>query len=399
MHTGIDDGSGTGGGMVIQGAGFAALHRAFPQMPFTGGKFLNPMTLVTIVASNDTERAALFQFSDDLIQSTWWPAVTAGFGLPRPMASLHLTGAAITADVTEAQLITYIQQTIAGGPQPNGNTLYLMYLPDGLEVKGSFFCAFHKPFPNKATTIGDDWSVVTRCGVFKGGETNLQALTRFASHEIIEAATDPILTGFTLGTTPPTPWTASIWRAYQEHGYVEMADICEGTRQFIANTRGGSWEYQRIWSNQAAALGGDPCVPAVKEPYFNINALQDWYSGAAGSQVVIPFTGWSTAPRGPWLLSMHLKNGSPFFLRFKTSFWTSTITTQMGLISLGAGCLPFPGINNGQTGTLTVNIPAGAQPGDFAVFTVHSFEEHPSNCSPNLDQDSFHFWLVGVYVP
>src|SRR5207245_7726941 len=124
----VDGGPGVdSGGLPDSGqpdAGFTtAAHRSFPAMPYNGGNFLSPMTWVTIVASNDADQASLFQFSDDLITSSWWTAVTSEYGIAAPARSIHVTGPAITADMTNAQLITYIQQQGATVSPANGNTL------------------------------------------------------------------------------------------------------------------------------------------------------------------------------------------------------------------------------------------------------------------------------------
>jgi hypothetical protein len=48
---------------------------------------------------------------------------------------------------------------------------------------------------------------------------------------------------------------------------------------------------------------------------------------------------------------------------------------------------------------VTVSVPADAQPGDFAVLSIHSFRETPATCLQPIDVDLRHFWPVGVYVP
>jgi hypothetical protein len=399
----LDAGSSTDAGTDagFDGGFQSAPHRGLPQMPVSANpKFLNPMTLVTIVASNDADIDSLFQFSDALSAGAWWTAVAGDYGIGAPSQSIHLTGAAITGDMTNSELVPYIQQTVGTtGPQPNGNTLYLMYMPAGTVVSDATFCGYHQAYPDYADSIGDAWAVMTRCPPFGGGQTALQAVTMVASHEVVEAATDPLFNAVTFGPAPAAPWSspvvASFGAGFAYRSLIEVGDLCEGTRIFVPSSDAG-WQYQRIWSNEAAAAGGDPCVPAQAEPYFNVNVPQDWYAVPAGVSQTIPLNGWSASPHDAWLIKTYLDNGSAFFQAQDGGFWE--LSSDLGPTQLWPGCLERTGMNNGVGGTLTVDMPAGASSGDWAVFGILSFDEEP-NCYPSPELDDYHRWLVGVYVP
>ncbi len=152
---GTTSGSGTSGspeGYVT------ATHRRFPFLPDNGGPVLSSMTLVTIVASNDQFADSLQAFGDDLIHSAWWSTVGPDYGLGPPQASLHLTGPAIASDMDATTVVAYIEGVIAArGPKPNGQTMYLLYLPDGIGLSDALppVCAYHSAFPSKSTTLGD----------------------------------------------------------------------------------------------------------------------------------------------------------------------------------------------------------------------------------------------------
>jgi len=82
------------------------------------------------------------------------------------------------------------------------------------------------------------------------------------------------------------PWTQSPWVAAL---YGEVGDLCVSTQ-----INEGSFTYQRIWSNSAAAKELDPCVPAVpavrlREHERPAGVVHD----ARGWLVQIPVTGWS----------------------------------------------------------------------------------------------------------
>src|SRR5450432_2960294 len=50
----------------------------WPTLP--GDAVMNPVSLVTIVASNDSEAASLFLFSDALVTSSWWSTLAEAYG-------------------------------------------------------------------------------------------------------------------------------------------------------------------------------------------------------------------------------------------------------------------------------------------------------------------------------
>jgi hypothetical protein len=372
-------------------ADLAPARRGFPLLGMHTGAVLKPMTLVTVVAQNDALAGELATFGDHLVSSAWWQAAAQPFDVGAA-TSVHATGPAITSDQTQDQMIAYLQSVIAAGaPAPNGATCYLLYLPDGIHISGPLpFGSYHAPFPSPAGTIGDGWAVVSRAKPYGGGETRLQQLTRDASHEVIEAATDPTWNSWSLDPVPSSPWSGSVWQVFQIPGPIETADLCEGSRLVEANGD----EYQRYFSNQAAARGGDPCVPPQAETYYNVTANQDWYPIAAGQTIEVPMTGWSAASTPDWL-TLAVVVGA-------TGGWASLDGKQLPVTSpLGQENAPCTGegLNDGVTATTTVQAPAGAQSGDFAVIQLESFRVDPKTCYPAPSGDQFHFWLFGVYVP
>jgi hypothetical protein len=400
---GAPDGGQVGAESGPADGGFVpASHLAFPQIPDLGGPVLSPMTLVTIVASNDSLAAQLQPFGDALVASSWWQAIGADYGVGAGASSVHVTGPAITSDQNQASLVAYIQGTIAdaGSPPPNGNTMYLVYLPDGVNLSDQPKCAYHHPFPDPASTVGDGWGAVARCAAVSQGETPIDEATRLASHEVAEAATDPTIRTYSLGGPGASPWTGSIWQAWYT-GDIETADLCIGTR-FIDTTSTATYEYQRSWSNSAAAAGGDPCVPGLGQPYYSASPSQEWYAIAAGQTVSIPVTGWSTSATQDWLVEPYLANASPRFAGLKTdppgAGGGLSVTGGLG-VATKAPCYPRVGINNGVQATVQVTAPAAVQSGDFATLQIMSYRNAPSSCNPPLTSDLFHFMLVGVYVP
>ena len=354
---------------VVAGPFVEAPHRPFPEIPANGHEVLSPMKLVSIVSAGDTLADDLLDFGDALVASNWWKAVGADYGLTTSTHVRIHSSEAITSNPTQSGMDAYIGRAISGHPEAadNGHAMYMLYLPDGIVDSGNANCASHGGYH----TIGQSgrvWGVAMRCATTGTGLSRLELLTVFASHEIIEAATDPNPgNGFTLGpiqTTQSSPWSST---------QGEVGDMC------VQTTVGeGSWTYQRSWSNAAAAAGGDPCVPPVKTPYFSVSVPQDWYAIPHGGSIDIPVTGWSKARVGDWVLETQQYAGSGTF--------TPALTSPTSMTAQGT---TLPTINNGRQATLKVRAPA--QSGAYAVIWILSIP-------PFASQDPYHFWPVGVYT-
>jgi hypothetical protein len=282
-------------------------------------------------------------------------------------------------------MISYIQSAIAGNAAaaPDGNTMYMLYLPPGIDAIDPMsgtntMCQFFGGFHDVYDMGGNAFAVGQRCPVQGTGLSELQDLTITASHEILEAATDPTPgSGWVLGAADlQQPWTTAPTLVAPGG---ELGDLCLGTKWVE-----GGYTYQRGWSNVAAAAGGDPCVPAYPNAkYYNASAPQPWYMVAAGGSVTIPLTGFASGPTGDWALESQPLSSSP------TGFAASVTSATNFIAQMGM----FPTTNNGRTATLTVTAPTVAS-GSWAVFGIGSVPLPPASGG-----DSVHVWPVGVYVP
>jgi len=297
--------------------------------------------------------------------------------------NVRVTGPAMTKNVTQDDIVAYINMLIQAkaAPAPNGNTMYMVYLPAGiveiapdgtLNTNCQIWEGFHLPFGNK----GDNWAFAQRC--YGDGQMGIDDATNTGSHEVYEGATDPTGNGWTLSIPSATPWTGEIWDSAGYGALVELADLCGGT-----TFREGGFDYQRVWSDAAAAKGGDPCVPAIAEPYYNVTA-DGWYQVTAGSTVQITLTGWSTAQMGDWYLD-HAEIGAT------GGTWKESLSSSRSFKYQG---YVYPALNNAETATLKVTAPANAQSGSYDTIMVFSSAEQMSPAS-----DLYHVWPVGVYVP
>jgi hypothetical protein len=223
----------------------AAAPAAPPKLTYRGGPLLSAVNVVSAFWGDDWlagEAQLLTQINDfflyvlnsplfDQLGEYSVPGTSIGHG--------SLGGTAVLTDqqpgttVTDAQIQSLIQSSIAGGslPATTPNTLYFIYLPPGVDVdlggqvSCSNFCGYHD-------AIGGTpfYAVMPYPGCFScaGGLHVLDALTSTSSHELCEAITDPV---------PGSGWFDNANR--------EIGDICAWQTKKLDR-----WTVQLEWSNQ-----------------------------------------------------------------------------------------------------------------------------------------------------
>ena len=183
------------------------------------------------------------------------------------------------AHLTDAQIERELAAQIKGGklPAPDADTVYLLHFPPGVRIsmggssscQSGGFCGYHSAFRRAGKTIayavlpdmGAGSGCDTGCG---GGRKPFDVLTSVASHELVEAVTDPEV-GLGKGLGAPLAW--------YDAANGEIGDICNG-KSGTLRAGGVSFVVQKQWSNAARAcvLGkgragadeldaGDPAMP------------------------------------------------------------------------------------------------------------------------------------------
>jgi FG-GAP-like repeat len=396
QNTDVDVMLATGGG--YQGGSGLGFHRPFMQIP-DGGITMQSPQVVTILAQNDNSSKSdsptyLNAFAQAFSQSATWAAVSNEYGVGTLSAVANVVGLAMASGSwTDDAIAGYVTTTVGMTWPPNGHRIYLIYLPAGSTLARADSCGFHMLYPGSTT---DSIAVVQRCNPTPP-QTQLDELTNAASHEVVESATDPQKSGGWAFNLPVQPGVTPVWEVYTgEH--VEVADACEGTDTFEsvgAVVPLNGWEFQRMWSNKAAAKEGDPCMPASSTPYFSVNVPQDWYAVSPGHSVAIPVAGWSASATGSWDLNRQIWSSAA-----STAFTIDDVVLRS---NLGLGTVSTCGgrqeMTAGTGANLEVVAPVSAKSGDWVILGVDSFTEDPATCNPDAGQDHFHFWPVGVYVP
>jgi hypothetical protein len=177
-------------------------------------------------------------------------------------------------------------------PKPDANTIYALFFPDGVTITmgggggpgdggapdaggGGFQSSSCTSFGGYHANITLDgahnnmdvaYAVLPRCATF-GNLSGVDAITAAASHEFAESATDPF------PADNPAYTSLDVHHGYWSRllGGSEIGDMCaQNDSAFVKFPELPDYTVQRCWSNAAAMMGGDPCVPLPKgEVYFN----------------------------------------------------------------------------------------------------------------------------------
>lgn len=258
---------------VDDASGASLIARRLPRVVQRGGPFVRHPRIVTITFAGDDPAvvANLARFGDTITRTSWWRAVSGGYcatsgdciGAGRAGRAVQLDEtlpAAVRATDVEALLVRAATDGRLGAL--DADTLLLAYLPAGVELGDAFnprYCqggarALHRALRLPDVTL--PFAVLPRCG-------SLDELTATASHEILEATTnpDPARPGFAFVRDPEAA-------AFTASG-AEPVDPCGLITMDRHRALADGFAVQRAWSNAAATQGHDPCVPSPDDrPYL-----------------------------------------------------------------------------------------------------------------------------------
>ncbi len=264
---------------------YPAPHPAMPQEQNAGGPVMTSPKFVIITFAGDTLAPDINDFAAKVAASSdYWSGTTAEYGVG-PVASVldisvdETPATSLQDSDVQAWLTSKLDGpdagTLEGGapwPQPDGNTLYMIYYPSTVAVSmgGGVSCnqfyGYHGDYAIKANSYVT-YSVVARCPPFPDTSA-IDSVTSIASHELVEAATDPRAQDNPAWSQPDSAHLA--W-AVPAGG--ELGDLCAGYGNVFYTPSDVPYLVQRTWSNKAAAAGHDPCQPGGAVPYFNAAAV------------------------------------------------------------------------------------------------------------------------------
>jgi hypothetical protein len=262
------------------------------QVLSAGGAVLAHPRVVPIIFEGDPQTAALEQFMQDLAASTYWYDVTAEYGVgPITFASPIIAPLSElpTAPIGYADIDAYVAAHVTSpdGGIPDGgadaspdggdggaaswgssndrNTIYTIFYPESVSLvdNGSTSCGSLGGFHSETLGVAP-YAVVFACPHF-GDLSEIDMVTTAASHEWVEAATNP--QPYTGPAFSLTDVDHAEWLLYT--GVAEIGDLCvlDSTADYVPT--GFHNKVQRMWSNASAKAGHNPCVPRDDTiPYF-----------------------------------------------------------------------------------------------------------------------------------
>jgi hypothetical protein len=312
---------------------------SLPQVQNSGGPVLGAPTVISVTfPTPDGGADPLAPMADDFIHSlpgTAFSRLAQEYGVQSlsagaPIHSTLQLGTLVDDALWQDRLGTELAQGLDGFSTPPAEALHILFIPPGVAVtaSGQVGCAefggYHSAisFSGRAKVA---YAVVARCPGGFNGESESDSVTAVASHEILEAATDPYY------WLNDGAW-ATVDNSALAFGLLfggEIADLCLDSVPAVYTPTDLPYAVQRVWSNQAARAGQDPCIPPPTsgEPFFQsapelpgataikfdgVTTTTAGLSLSIGQSITLPVDLYSAAPTdGPWSLNvLALSSGS-----------------------------------------------------------------------------------------
>ena len=273
-----------------------------------GGAVLASPKLVAITFDGDPSRDLVESFASSLGASDAWRAATREYGVGDLVAAPPVHAADAPSFTSDDAIESWLVNDV-GASDPDA--IYAVFYPEGTRVSygGFLSCEAFFGYHGEIDTADGGrvaYFVVPRCAPPDGLEAS-DWLGVAASHEILEAATDPAPDTDAAYDDVDDPH--AIWTLLTGG---ELADLCAGS---YARDPSLPALVQRTWSNASARAGHDPCVPASGAPYVSaapvladrVTLLGRATMGARvalGDSRTIDVALASDAPAAPWDVSV-----------------------------------------------------------------------------------------------
>jgi hypothetical protein len=243
-------------------------HPAAPQVVTKHGPTLAHPKVMTISFASDPRGMILDSFVQELSTTTYWGITTSEYGVGPlvPRTPVHLPDPIpMTWSDTDVNNLIAANTTGANPAWGQGdpNTIYLFLVPPNVPFGDpqqgeccNAFDGYHSEAYSGNITV--PYAIACACAGFDGTKTtDVDNMTVGASHELVEAATDPY--PFTRPAYTGADTDHYAWTILTEG---EVGDMCEFNPDMGVIPSDGTFLVQRTWSNAAAAAGLNPCVPA-----------------------------------------------------------------------------------------------------------------------------------------
>ena len=226
------------------------------KLTYYGGPVLANVKIWTVFWNSTVpNQASLNSFYSTITGSAYlswlseYNTPTQTIGLGSLGGSVVDTGAPAGTKITDLQIQTELSRLMTAGllPPNDGNNLYMVHFPAGVSIKQGTstscvqFCAYHGTYTRggKNAYYGVIPDLSGGCASGCGTNTKLNNTTSVASHEMIEAVTDPGV-GLAANLAAPLAW--------YDNTNGEIGDICNGQQGTVSG-----FTVQLEFSNQANA--------------------------------------------------------------------------------------------------------------------------------------------------
>jgi hypothetical protein len=294
----VPDGPDTGPVSTV----YPASHPPLPQEVSLGGPVVTSPVIIPVIFPDDSYQSDIIAFTGTVGATPYWSTIVSQYGVGAATMGtpVILTSGqeppGIGGTISDAQIQSWLQQQIGADAGPlagtnTPNTVYAIFFPSGTtitlpepQVVGgtaescSTFFGYHGSLDLEPSGTNVTYAVIPRCGTIVEGSgmtlAGIDAITGAASHEYIEACTDPELITNMPAYIEPDPNDIIYFEVI---GAGEIMDMCELNPGAFFQPPGFDYVVQRGWSNSAATAGRDPCEPQLPgEVYFNsVAALPD----------------------------------------------------------------------------------------------------------------------------
>jgi hypothetical protein len=376
------------GGSGGSGGGSSALD--LPTIVSLGGPVLATPRLQPIYFPGFPFAAETDAFLANLAKSQYWTEAVGEYGVGAPVAlpgnaTMVAAPPSLGAQDVSGLLMSVLAADAAKLGAAQADTLYVLMLPPTTHVVvGSvMFCGTGPSGFHAEVNLGPRVAVAVlpTCSSF-AGESNLTGFAAIApalTHEIVEAAADPLVT-----SAPAFARTDDghpMWPIVLHGG--EVADLCENESPNRVSLPELGQPVPRVWSNVAARAGRDPCVPAPSGGgYFTTVArLPEMVQVQMpdGRTIEVPAVVAAVGASATVMVDFHGLDGAP-------ASWGAVALEYHGDAALmqtlmGMQIVPVTG-KSGDTKTLPVITPAETSAGVFPLVIISR--------SPG---DGLHLWI------
>ena len=372
---------------------YAAFVPPTPTVANSGGPVLATARVVPVFFPRDPNQATLSDFVTKYLASPEWKTSMAEYGVTGATVGPAVVAPALPQFMTSSDAFNdWLASQLDGtnpawGPTDEAtlaSTLFLFFLPAGpLEAPQSTYTICQQASgwhwhtipasppsldggapdanadgaaPEAGTSDGGGplprvpvlYAIVGECEPMYGVSTLDQA-TVTATHELAETFSDPYWDTSPANFTVAPPY--GYWVAGTAGG--EIGDMCQAMPSDTFTPADLGYSIQRIWSNEAALAGHDPCQPvaAGSPPYFN--SVPDVPDTFTEPTLGVPVRGVIVKAGQSRTIDVRLFSDGP------TADWTVQVL-QSGYTAMIGLKLDRATGNNGDVLHLTISVDKGA---------------------------------------